>query len=49
MIRLYKWRFDHTEDVIPAKARIQENIGFPRIEYGIGFVKPGMTNYTRVM
>jgi len=29
----------------PAKARIQStNTGFPRIKYGAGLVKPGMTN-----
>jgi len=33
-----------SEAVIPAKAGIQsENTGFPRIEYGAGSVKPGMT------
>jgi hypothetical protein len=31
--------------VIPAKAGIQfRNTGFPRIKYGAGLVKPGMTN-----
>jgi hypothetical protein len=31
--------------VIPAKAGIQiRNTGFPRIKYGAGSVKPGMTN-----
>ena len=30
--------------VIPAKAGIQKNTGFPRIKYGAGLVKPGMTN-----
>ena len=34
------------KDVIPAKAGIQKNTGFPRIKYGAGLVKPGMTNYT---
>jgi hypothetical protein len=30
--------------VIPAKAGIQlRNTGFPRIKYGAGLVKPGMT------
>jgi hypothetical protein len=37
---------NHGKDVIPAKAGIQENTGFPRIKYGAGLVKPGMTNYT---
>jgi len=33
------------ETVIPAKAGIQpRNTGFPRIEYGAGSVKPGITN-----
>jgi hypothetical protein len=46
--------------VIPAKAGIQTpslrrqgtillNTGFPRIEYGAGSVKPGMTNLVRLM
>jgi hypothetical protein len=34
---------------IPAKAGIQERTGFPRIKYGAGLVKPGMTNYTGLM
>jgi len=38
-----------TENVIPAKAGIQENTGFPRIKYGAGLVKPGMTNWIRFM
>jgi len=41
-----------TKHVIPAlqkstgktPAGIQENTGFPRIKYGAGLVKPGMTN-----
>jgi len=33
-----------SEAVIPAKAGIQPgNTGFPRIKYGAGLVKPGMT------
>jgi hypothetical protein len=32
-------------DVIPAKAGIQKDIGFPRIKYGADLVKPGMTNH----
>jgi len=36
-----------TEHVIPAKVGIQENTGFPRIKYGAGSIKPGMTNSTR--
>ena len=35
--------------VIPAKAGIQKNTGFPRIKYGAGLVKPGMTNRLRFM
>jgi hypothetical protein len=35
----------NSEAVIPAKAGIQpRNTGFPRIKYGAGSVKPGMTN-----
>jgi hypothetical protein len=35
----------NSEVVIPAKAGIQRrNTGFPRIKYGAGSVKPGMTN-----
>ncbi len=30
--------------VIPAKTGIHKNPGFPRIKYGAGLVKPGMTN-----
>ena len=46
-----------SEAVIPAKAGIQlRNTGFPRIKYGAGLVKPGMTikvkglltQYTRI-
>jgi len=34
----------NSETVIPAKAGIQlANTGFPRIKYGAGLVKPGMT------
>jgi len=34
----------NAEGVIPAKAGIQHrNTGFPRIKYGAGLVKPGMT------
>ncbi len=36
-----------TEHVIPAKVGIQENTGFPRIKYGAGSIKPGMTNCIR--
>jgi hypothetical protein len=35
--------------VIHAKAGIQKNTGFPRIKYGAGLVKPGMTNRIRLM
>jgi len=42
-----------TKHVIPAKAvppkAGQENTGFPRIEYGAGLIKPGMTNWIRFM
>ena len=38
-----------TKAVILAKAGIQKNTGFPRIKYGAGLVKPGMTNGTRLM
>jgi hypothetical protein len=35
----------YSEVVIPAKAGIQlRKTGFPRIKYGAGLVKPGMTN-----
>jgi hypothetical protein len=35
--------------VIPAKAGIQLRItGFPRIKYGAGLVKPGMTNKGKI-
>ena len=34
---------------ISAKAGIQENTGFPRIEYGAGLVRPGMTNPARLV
>ena len=35
----------NSEVVIPAKAGIQfKNNGFPRIKYGAGLIKPGMTN-----
>ena len=36
------------KDVIPAKAGIQKSTGFPRIKYGAGFVKPGMTKCTGI-
>jgi hypothetical protein len=32
-----------------AKAGIQKNTGFPRIMYGAGLVKPGMTNRLKFM
>ena len=38
-----------TDRVIPAKAGIQESTGFPRIKYGAGLVKPGMTKCIRIM
>ena len=45
------------KDVIPAKAGIQENTGFPRIKYPVsstgqakaGLIKPGMTNYLKLI
>ena len=37
------------KDVIPAKAGIQESTGFPRIKYGAGLVKPGMTNCLKLI
>jgi|GEM_PF-4997835 len=40
---LYTASLISREHVIPAKAGIQENTGFPRIKYGAGLVKPGMT------
>jgi hypothetical protein len=46
---LYTATLIMTKDVIPAKAGIQENTGFPRIKYGAGSVKPGMTNWIRFM
>ena len=37
--------FIYPKPVIPAKAGIQiKKTGFPRIKYGAGLVKPGMTN-----
>jgi hypothetical protein len=36
-----------TYRVISAKAGIQEKTGFPRIKYGAGSVKPGMTDLSR--
>jgi hypothetical protein len=40
----------NSEAVIPAKARIHPgNAGFPRIKYGAGLVKPGMTNKGKVI
>ena len=35
--------------VIPAKAGIQRNTGFPRIKYGAGLIKPGMTEWLGLM
>jgi hypothetical protein len=41
---LPKLLYINSETVIPAKAGIQlTNTGFPRIKYGAGLVKPGMT------
>ena len=37
------------ESVIPVKTGIQEYTGFPRIKYGAGLVKPGMTNNRKLM
>jgi len=37
-------------DVVPAKAGKQFwHTGFPRVKHGAGLVKPGMTNYTRLV
>jgi hypothetical protein len=44
---LYTASLITAKHVIPAKAGIQENTGFPRIKYGAGLVKPGMTNRLR--
>jgi len=45
--RLIEWKRTNckmiTRNKISAKAGIQENTGFPRIKYGAGLVKPGMT------
>ncbi len=35
--------------VIPAKAGIQRNAGFPRVKHGAGLVKPGMTELLRLL
>jgi len=43
---LYATTLITEKDVIPAKAGIQENTGFPRIKYEASSVKPGMTNHT---
>ena len=53
---LYTETLSTAKTVIPAKAGIQttflrrqetiiQESGFPRIKYGAGLVKPGMTNY----
>ena len=31
------------KQVLPTKVGIQKKTGFPRIKYGAGLVKPGMT------
>ncbi len=49
MVYLYKASLITTARVIPAKAGIQERTGFPRIKYGAGLVKPGMTKCIRLM
>ena len=46
-IILYTASLITAEHVIPAKAGIQENTGFPRIKYGASLIKPGMTNRLR--
>ncbi len=46
---LWKVSLITLKGVIPAKAGIQEDTGFPRIKCGAGLVKPGMTNCTRLM
>jgi hypothetical protein len=59
-ITLYTATLITAQNVIPAKAGIQttflrrqetitQESGFPRIKYGAGLVKPGMTNYLRLM
>jgi hypothetical protein len=35
--------------VIHTKVGIQKSMGFPRIKYGAGLFKPGMTNYIRLI
>ncbi len=35
--------------VIPTKAGIQEETGFPRVKHGAGLVKPGMTDWIRLI
>jgi hypothetical protein len=35
--------------VIPAKAGIQEETGFPRVKHGAGLIKPGMTDWIRLI
>jgi len=51
--RLIEWKRTNckmiTRNKISAKAGIQENTGFPRIKYGAGLVKPGMTNRLKFM
>jgi serine/threonine protein kinase len=53
---LYTAALTPAKDVIPAKAGIQENTGFPRIKYPVSstgqasrLVQPGMTNCTGLM
>jgi len=41
--KIYTATLTTAKIVIPAKAGIQRNTGFPRIKYGAGLVKPGMT------
>ena len=41
--KIYTATLTTAKIVIPAKAGIQRNTGFPRIKHGAGLVKPGMT------
>ncbi len=49
IVVILKLLYINSEIVIPAEAGIQlRNTGFPRIKYGAGSVKPGMTKYGSV-
>ena len=47
--KLYTATLIAAKGVIPAKAGIQENTGFPRVKHGAGLVKPGMTKCIKLM